>query len=94
MKSDCIVGSIKLTIFLLEEDGNFYDTNIEFLVANKTIKLNDVILGTLWLRQHEATLELKQDFKLQLTLKAKAGAWAMRNLSLKPEAGKFELNRN
>ena len=60
IKHDCIIiGTIKLIIFLLEKDGNFYDTNVEFLVANNTIKLSDVILGTVWLRSHEATLVLK-----------------------------------
>ena len=44
IKSDCIAGSIKLDIFLLEENGQFYNSTITFLVANDSIKLTDIIL--------------------------------------------------
>ena len=72
-KHNCIIGTIKLIIFLLDKDGHFYDTDVVFLVANNTIKLSDVILGTVWLRSHEATLVLKQEYSLQLKLKDKHG---------------------
>ena len=60
IKSNCIEGSIKLKIFLLEENGQFYDSSINFWVANNRIKLSDIILGTNWLSKHEASLNLKK----------------------------------
>ena len=45
IKTNCIEGSIKLKIFLLEENSQFYDSSINFLVSNDTIKLSDIILG-------------------------------------------------
>ena len=49
---------------------------------------------TLRLRSHEATLELKQEYNLQLKLKDRAGISGFRDLSLEPESGKFKFNKN
>ena len=59
-KTDCIYGSINLVIYLLNNMGKFFESTIEFLIANDTIKMTDIILGTQWLRKHNASLNLKK----------------------------------
>ena len=49
-KTDCIHGSVKLVIYLLDNMGKFFESTIEFLIANDSIKMTDIILGTKWLR--------------------------------------------
>ena len=56
--------------------------------------MTDIILGTNWLRQHDASLNLQKECKLKLNLMDKKGKWAMRNLSLEPDEGRFEFNNN
>ena len=62
------------------------------MIANDTIKMTDIILGTKWLRKHDASLNLKKEFTLKLNLKDKKGNWAKRELSLEPNEGRFVFN--
>ena len=77
-KTDCIHGSIKLVIYLLNNMGKFFESTIEFLIANDSIKMTDIILGTKWLRKHNVSLNLKKDLTLELNLKDNKGNWAIR----------------
>ena len=54
--------------------------------------MNDIILGTKWLREHQASLNLDKVATLSLRLKDRKGKWGKRQLSLEPEKGTFLLN--
>ena len=91
IKNNCIFGTIELKIYLLGEDGNFYHSNINFLIANGTIRCQDIIIGTKWLRNHKASLDLDIRATLSLRLRDTKGKLGKHMLSLEPEKSTFML---
>ena len=91
IKNNCIFGTIELKIYLLGEDGNFYHSNINFLIANGTIRCQDIIIGTKWLRKHKASLDLDINSTLSLRLRDNKGYLGKHKLSLEPEKSTFKL---
>ena len=77
---------------LINENREFFNSEIQFLIANNSIRCNDIILGTMWLREHQASLNLDKVATLNLKLKDRKGKWGKRQLSLEPEKGTFLLN--
>ena len=73
------------------EDGNFYHSRIRFLIANNTIRCQDIIIGTKWLKLHKASLDLDTNSSLKLRLKNKKGAVGLHRLSLEPDNSTFAL---
>merc|ERR1712030_254061 len=69
IKNNCIFGTIDLKIYLMSEDGKFYHSDINFLIANGTIRCQDIIIGTKWLRNHQASLDLDIIATLSLRLR-------------------------
>ena len=79
---------------LIDHNGKFFHSDIQFLISNDSIKMNDIILGTKWLREHHASLNLNKVSTLDLKLKDRYGKWGKRQLSLEPEKGTFLLNND
>ena len=75
----------------MNEDGKFFHSEINFLIANDTIRCQDIILGTKWLRDHQASLNLDTVTTLSIRLRDKKGKLGKRTLSLEPEKSTFLL---
>ena len=75
----------------MNEDGKFFHSEINFLIANDTICCQDIIIGTKWLRDHQASLNLDTVATLSLRLRDKKGKLGKRTLSLELEKSTFLL---